>query len=165
MKTCPSLVAIITLGTALAVGAADLAEKKKGPPEWDALFGGAALPLVWQSATAASEKITAALAEKKLEGIPDWAETMHLASHALESQVKVDDPDRQATLADAFRLSARIADDIIAGARADDGARTTEAHNRLKLVLAIAQRYLPKEILNAPPQPVRFARPPAEKKK
>lgn len=133
-------------------------EKTKKPPEWAGLFGDASLPVVWQSAAAASEKIAAALADKKLDGIPDWAETIHLASHALQSQAKTDTPERQANLSDAFRLSARIADDITAGAWGNDVAKTNDAYQRAKIALAIAQRSLPNEIVSAPPQTVRFAK-------
>jgi hypothetical protein len=133
-------------------------EKAKQPPEWAGLFGDASLPMIWQSAAAASEKIAAALADKKLDGIPDWAETIHLASHALQSQVKVTDADRQADLGDAFRLSARIADDVTASAWANDVDKTNTAYQRVKLALAIAQRSLPKEIVSASPQTVRFAK-------
>ena len=121
MKTPRIVLALLALAAASLSCAADQAdpkvstEKAKKPPEWAGLFGDASLPLVWQSAAAASDKIAAALAEKKLDGIPDWAETIHLASHALQSQAKADTPERQANLSDAFRLSARIADDITAG--------------------------------------------------
>ncbi|MGH7960001.1 MAG: hypothetical protein ACREH8_23705, partial [Opitutaceae bacterium] len=68
--------------------------EKKDAPEWAGLFGGASLPVVWQSASAANEKIAAAVAAKKLDGVADWAETIHLASHALEDQVKITDAER-----------------------------------------------------------------------
>ena len=136
----------------------DTVKKEKRPPEWAELFGNASLPVVWQSATAASEKIAAALADKKLDGIPDWAETIHLAAHALQSQAKVENPDRQADMADACRLAARIADDVTAAAWANDIEKTNTAYQRVKLALGIAQRNLPKEIVNAPPQTVRFAK-------
>jgi hypothetical protein len=164
MKTPRIVVAVLALATTSLAVAADqtnkspTTEKAKKPPEWASLFGDASLPVIWQSATAASEKIAAALEAKKLEGIPDWAETVHLASHALQSQVKVADADRQADLTDAFRLSARIADDITAGAWAEDVTKTSDAYQRAKLALAIAKRSLPKEIVEAPPQAVRFAK-------
>lgn len=133
-------------------------EKAQPPPEWAALFGDASLPVVWQSAAAASEKIATALADKKLEGIPDWAETIHLASHALQTKAKVDEVDRQADIVDAFRLAARIADDVTAQAWAGNVDKTNSAYQRVKLALAIAQRNLPKEIVSGPPQAVRFAK-------
>jgi hypothetical protein len=163
MKTCRIGLALLALAAVSLACAADQSqkkssEKKKGPPEWAALFGDASLPLLWQSASAASAKIAAALADKKLDGIPDWAETIHLASHALQSQVKVSNADRQADLIDAFRLSARIADDVTAGAWAGDVTKTNDAYQQAKLALAIAQRSLPKEIVDASPQAVRFAK-------
>lgn len=155
------LLAFVAASCACAADQADpkaQTEKAKKPPEWAGLFGDASLPFIWQSASAASDRIAAALADKKLDGIPDWAETIHLASHALQSQVKIADADRQADLSDAFRLSARIADDITAGAWAEDVVKTTDAYQRAKLALAIARRSLPKEILNAPTQGARFAK-------
>src|SRR6266487_3536085 len=91
------LVVVFAVSFAFAADSTDKkkTEKAKKQPEWTGLFGGAPLPLVWQSASAASEKIAAALAEKKLDGIPDWAETIHLASHALQSQAKVSEADKQ----------------------------------------------------------------------
>jgi hypothetical protein len=164
MKALRILAGLLVLATASFVSAAesaaakDSAKKEKGPPEWAELFGNASLPVVWQSATAASEKIAAALADKKVDGIPDWAETIHLACHALQSQAKVENADRQADLADACRLAARIADDVTAAAWANDVAKTNTAHQRVKLALAIAQRNLPKDIVDAPPQAVRIAK-------
>jgi hypothetical protein len=168
------LSSILVLGVVSAAFAADNAAKdapkgkSKQPPEWAGLFGEASLPVVWQSAVAASEKIAAALAEKKLNGIPDWAETIHLASHALQAQVKMADADKQANMTDAFKLSARIADDVTAAAWANDSEKTNVTYQRVKLALAIAQRSLPNEIISASPQAVRFAkkerRDPIEKK-
>jgi hypothetical protein len=155
---------LLVLSTVIPASAADGAakdtakEKAKQPPEWAGLFGDASLPVVWQSAAAASDKIAAAIADKKVDGIPDWAETIHLASHALQAQVKVADADKQANIADAFRLSARIADDVTAAAWAKDVEKTNTAYQRVKLALAIAHRSLPTEIVSAPPQAVRFAK-------
>lgn len=152
---------LLSLAVVPFAGAADQAapgEKAKKPPEWAGLFGDASLPVVWQSAAAASEKIAVALEAKKLDGIPDWAETIHLASHALQSQAKADTSERQANLTDAFRLSARIADDITAAAWSDDVTKTNDAYQRAKLALAIGQRSLPKEIVGASAQTPRFAR-------
>ena len=164
MKTPRIVLALLALAAGSLACAADQAdqkastEKAKKPPEWAGLFGDASLPLVWQSASAASDKIAAALAEKKLDGIPDWAETSPPASHPMQSQAKADTPERQANLSDAFRLSARIADDITAGAWSNDVTKTNDAYQRAKVALAIAQRSLPKEIVAAPPQAVRFAK-------
>jgi hypothetical protein len=163
MKAPRIVACLLVLTLATVIPAAENPEKQttdkaKKAPEWSGLFGDASLPVVWQSAAAASEKIAAALADKKLDGIPDWAETIHLASHALQSQAKVDDADRQANMADAFRLSARIADDVTAAAWANDVTKANDAYQRVKLALAIAQRNLPKDIVNASPQKVRFAK-------
>lgn len=163
MKKLCLLLCLVAGLVAVGAHAAEPAEKKdtaKQPPEWAGLFGDAPLAVVWQSAQAASDKIAAALAEKKLDGIPDWAETIHLASHALQSQVKVSDVNRQADIADALRLSARIADDVTAAAWANDVDKTNTAYQRVKLALAIARRNLPKEITEAAAQAPRFAKKP-----
>ncbi len=166
MKTPRLLLVLVTLAATALAPAADQkaqsasSEKAKKAPEWADLFGDASLLVIWQSASAASERIAAAFAAKELTGIPDWAETIHLASHALQSQVKLDDAVRQANLVDAFRLLARIADDITVGAWAGDTAKTAEAYARAKIALAIAQRSLPKEITEGPSQAVRFAKKP-----
>lgn len=158
---------VIFAKTQAQTSAAKPAESaQQHPPEWAELFGGVPLPAVWQSAAAASDKISAALAEKKFDGIPDWAETIHLASHALQSEAKATTDERQANLTDAFRLSARIADDVTAAAWAGDVTKTDRAYQRMKLALAIAQRSLPNEIVAAPAQTLHFAKKerPAEKK-
>ena len=78
MKTPRIVLALLALAAGSLACAADQAdqkaspEKAKKPPEWAGLFGDASLPLVWQSASAASDKTAAALAEKKLDGIPDF---------------------------------------------------------------------------------------------
>jgi hypothetical protein len=78
------------------------------------------------------------------------------------------DADKQANMTDAFKLSARIADDVTAAAWANDSEKTNVTYQRVKLALAIAQRSLPNEIISASPQAVRFAkkerRDPIEKK-
>jgi hypothetical protein len=134
------------------------AEKKESAPEWAELFGGASLPVVWQSASAASEKIDAALAAKKLDGVADWAETIHLASHALEDQIKLDDAERAKRLKGAFEQAAKIADDVLDAANHNEADKAADAQRRLKSALALAKARMPKEILDAPKQDVRFAK-------
>jgi hypothetical protein len=133
-------------------------KKARQPPEWAGVFGDASLPVIWQSAQAADEKIAAVLKEKALARVPDWAETMHLASHALQAQVKVADPDQQGNLADACRVAARIADDVTAAAGANDVDQTNVAYHRMKLALNIAPRCLPPDLAHTSPAPVRFAK-------
>jgi hypothetical protein len=134
------------------------AEKKESTTEWAALFGGASLPVVWQSVSAASEKIDAALAAKKLDGIADWAETIHLGSHALEDQIKLADPERAKRLTGAFEQAAKIAEDVLNAANHNEADKVADAHRRLKAALALAKVRMPKDILEAPKQEVRFAK-------
>lgn len=151
-----SLFAFTTASLALSTQAAE--EKKAKAPEWAEPFGGASLPVVWQSASAASEKIDAALAAKKLDGVADWAETIHLASHALEDQIKVDDAERAKRLKGAFEQAAKIADDVLDAANHNEPEKAADAQRRLKSALALAKTRMPKEILDAPKQEVRFAK-------
>ncbi len=159
MKTHRSLVSLLAFTAAtLALPAGAAEEKKAQPAEWAELFGGASLPAVWQSATAASEKIDAALAARKLEGVASWAETIHLASHALEDQVKVGDPERAKRLKGAFEQAAKIADDVIKAANRNETDNAADAQRRLKSAVALAKSRMPKEILDAPKQEVRVAK-------
>ena len=151
-----SLFAFTAALLALSTQAAE--EKKAKAPEWAELFGGASLPVVWQSASAASEKIDAALLAKKLDGVADWAETIHLASHALEDQIKIDDAERAKRLKGAFEQAAKIADDVLDAANHNEMDKAVDAQRRLKAALALAKARMPKEILDAPKQDVRFAK-------
>ena len=151
------LFAFIAASLALSMQAAE--ERKAKVPERAELFGGASLPVVWQSASTASEKIDAALAGKQLDGVAGWAETIHLASHALEDQVKVDDTERARRLKAAFEQAAKIADDVINAAKHNEADKAADAQRRLKSALALAKSRMPKEILDAPKQEVRFAKP------
>ena len=153
-----SLLAFTAASLALSTRAAE--EKKAKAPEWAELFGGASLPVVWQSASAASEKIDAALAAKKLDGIADWAETIHLASHALEDQVKIPDAERAKRLKGAFEQAAKIAEDVLVAANHNEPEKAADAQRRLKSALALAKSRMPKEILDAPKQEPRFAKAP-----
>lgn len=136
----------------------ETAAKAAKQPEWAELFGGASLPVVWQSVAAASERIDQALAAKKLEGVADWAETIHLGAHALEDQVKVADADRATRLKGALEQAAKIADAVINGAKNNEPDKAADAQRRLKAALALAKSRLPKEIIDAPPQTPRFAK-------
>lgn len=150
------LLAFTAAMLALSTHAAEA--KKAKAPEWAELFGDAALPVVWQSASAASEKIDAALAARKLEGVASWAETIHLAAHALEDQVQLDDAGRAKRLTAAFVQAAKIADDVLDAANHNEPDKAAEAQRRLKSALALAKLRLPQAILDAPEQEVRFAR-------
>ena len=163
MKTNRILKSLIAfaLSAAAAFTLRAAEEKAKKAPEWADLFGGASLPVVWQSAAAASEKIDAALAARKLDGVADWAETIHLASHALEDQVRLDDPERAKRLKAAFDQAAKIADDVINAAKHNEADKAADAQRRLKSALALAKVRMPKEILDAPQQEVRSAKPAA----
>ena len=151
-----SLLAVSIASLALSTQAAE--EKKAEAPEWAELFGGASLPVVWQSATAASDKIDAAIAAKKLDGVADWAETIHLASHALEDQVKVPDAERAKRLKGAFEQAAKVADDVLNAANHNEPEKAADAQRRLKSALALAKSRMPKEILDAPKQEPRLAK-------
>jgi len=168
MKTRRILASLLALAAASLAIAALAADQKKEQPakaenkahtaEWAGLFGGASLPVVWQSASAANGKIAAAIAAKKLDGVADWAETIHLASHALEDQVKLPDVERAKRLKSTLEMAAKIADDVLDGANHNEVDQTADAHRRLSSALALAKSRLPKEILDAPPQSLRFAK-------
>lgn len=155
-RILPSLLAIPAALLALSTSAA--ADKKGNAPEWAELFGGASLPVVWQSTAAASEKIDAALAVKKMEGIAAWAETIHLGAHALEDQVKIPDAERAKRLQGALGQAAKIADDVLNAANHNEVEKAADAQRRLKAALALAKSRLPKEIIDAPKQELRFAK-------
>lgn len=159
MKTNRILVSVLAaFCSALACGARAAEEKKAEAPEWSELFGGASLAVVWQSASAASEKIDAAIAARKLDGVADWAETIHLASHALNDQVKVADAERAKRFKGAVGQAARIADDVLEAANHNEPEKVADAQRRLKSALALMKTRLPKEILDAPKQEPRFAK-------
>lgn len=160
IRLLSSLAAIAALFWAAALPAATAPKDsaKAKTPEWAGLFGDASLPVVWQSASAASEKIAAALDAQKFEGVADWAETIHLAAHALEDQVKIDDAERRKRLVGALDQAAKIADDVINGANHKEREKTVAAYGRLKAALALAKSRLPKDIVDAPAQTLRFAK-------
>ncbi len=152
-----SLFTVILSAFALTVRAAEA--KKANTAEWAELFGGASLPVVWQSVSAASDKIDAALAARKFEGVANWAETIHLGSHALEDQIKLEDAERAKRLKGALEQAAKIADDVIKAANKNEADKAADAQRRMKAALALAKNRMPKDILDAPKQEVRFAKP------
>jgi hypothetical protein len=163
MNNQRSILALLALGLMLPASAAEkkalpaAVVQKEDVPEWAELFGGASLAVVWQSASAASDKIAAALAGRKLEGVADWAETIHLAAHALVDQVKLEGADRALRLKGALAMAARIADDVLEGANHKEIDETADAFRRLKSALLLSKSRLPRAIVEAPPQEVRFA--------
>jgi hypothetical protein len=161
MKTKSLLTLFIAFGLALVAQAApgsDHSHDEK--PEWAELFGGASLPVVWQSVTASAEKITAAVAAKKSEGVADWAETIHLASHALIDQVKLPDAERKKRLDAALEQAAKLADEVLDGANHNETDKTADAFKRLQSALTLAKARLPKEVTEAAPETPRFAKAP-----
>jgi hypothetical protein len=153
----------ITDGAPAAAGSPPGSGAAAAQPEWAELFGDASLAVIWQSAAAVGEKITAGLAERKLAGIADWAETIHLAAHALVDQVKLEDSERTKRLHGALNQTAKIADDVLNHASHAAPDETAAAHQRLKSALALAKLRLPKAIVEAPAQTPRFVKsdPPA----
>lgn len=129
-------------------------------PEWFELFGDASLPVVWQSTTASADSITKALADKKLDGVPAWAETIHLATHALIDQVKLDDAEKKKRLDAALEQAAKLADEVLDAALHSEPDTTAAAFKRLSSALVLAKTRLPKEITEAAPATPRFAAPP-----
>jgi hypothetical protein len=129
-------------------------------PEWFELFGDASLPVVWQSTTASAENITKALADKKLDGVPAWAETIHLATHALIDQVKLEDAEKKKRLNAALEQAAKLADAVLDAAQHNDPDKTAAEFKRLSSAITLAKSRLPKEITEAAPATPRFAKPP-----
>jgi len=157
-KTVTLLVALIfALGTQAAPGSNHSHDEK---PEWAELFGGASLPVVWQSITASVEKIRAAVAAGKSDDVANWAETIHLASHALLDQVKLPEAERQKRLDAALAQAATLADAVLEGANHHEVDQTAEAFKRLQSALMLAKIRLPREVTNAAPEPPRFAKAP-----
>lgn len=128
-------------------------------PEWANLFGDVSPAVAWQSAQAAAELIASALAAGRTEGVTDWAETIHLASHALADRMKVTDTERKRRLDGALLQAARLADQVLEAARRSETEKLSEAFRRLRSALALAQGRLPTEITSAPTAPPRFAKP------
>jgi len=154
---------ILLAAFALALGAqaapgSDHSHDEK--PEWAELFGGASLPVVWQSVTTSAEKISAAVAAKKSDGVADWAETIHLASHALIDQVKLPDAERKKRLDAALEQAAKLADEVLDAANHNEIDKAADAFKRLQSALTLAKTRLPKEVTEAAPETPRFAKAP-----
>lgn len=163
MKLPPLACILLPLGLVAPALAADSTtattqQPKANAPEWAELFGGASLPVVWQSASAAAKKIDAAIAAKSFAGVADWAETVHLAAHALEDQVKLDDAGRQKRLNAALEQAAKLADEVIDAAEHKEPEKLADSFRRMNAALKLAASRLPKNIVEAPPQEVRFAK-------
>jgi hypothetical protein len=165
MKTRPRLLAAIaalflSLSAGAAPGGSPHTHGEK--PEWAELFGDAPLPLVWQSASAAADATTQALADKKLDGVPAWAETIHLAAHALIDQVEITDAEKKKRLVAALDQAARIADEVLDASEHKEPERAAAEFRRLTSALSLAKTRLPKEITSAPRTTApRVAKPPA----
>lgn len=133
-------------------------------PEWSALFGDAPLPVVWRSLTASRDNIETALAASKLDGVAAWAETIHLAAHALADQVKTADEAAHKRLASALAQAAKLADEVLDAAQHGNARSATNSFTRLKSALTVAQGRLPAELVEAAAAPAvepRFATAPA----
>jgi hypothetical protein len=120
-----------------------------GKAEWAALFGDAPLPVVWRSVTASREKIEAALAAQKLEGVDAWAETIHLAAHALADQVKAPEEAAHKRLTAALAQAAKLADEVLDAAQHNNPRRAATSFTRLKSALTVAQGRLPADLVEA----------------
>lgn len=154
---------LLTFGLVAAAPAADnktapAQQQNANAPEWAELFGGASLPVVWQSANAAATKIEAAIKAKSFEGVADWAETIHLAAHALEDQAKLDDAERQKRLNGALEQAAKIADEVLDAGNHKEAEKLADSFRRMNAALKLAASRLPKNVVDAPPQEVRFAK-------
>ncbi len=124
-------------------------------PEWAELFGGAPLPVIWQSIEAVAAKATAALAGGQTTGVAAWAETVHLGAHALVDQVTPDDPERAQRLHAVLEHAARLADEVIAAAGRKEIDLAAAAHRRLQSALVLARLRLPPAVTSAPPAALR----------
>lgn len=128
-----------------------------GEPEWAELFGGASLSTVWLSAEESAKRIDAALNQGNLEEVPGWAETIHLAAHALIDQVVVDDDGKRRRLHAALEHAAQLADDVLDGAQHAETSRSEQAFKRLSSALALAASRMPPAVVDGPSEQPRFA--------
>jgi hypothetical protein len=161
MKLRKLLIALAAFSFSLGASAAPGSDHSHdAKPEWAELFGDAPLPVVWQSTTASIDNISAALSAKKMEGVADWAETIHLATHALLDQVKLPDAERKKRLDGVLEQAAKLADEVLDGANHNEPDQTAAAFKRLQAAIALAKARLPKEITEAPAATPRFAKAP-----
>ena len=152
---------LLSLAASLAL-AAPLPPSPPAPaaaPEWAELFGGASLPVIWQSIEAAAAKVSAALAGGQTAGVAAWAETVHLGTDALVDQVKPEDPERAQRLHAVLEHAARLADEVIGAAGRKEIDLAAAAHRRLQSALALARLRLPPAVTSAPPAALREAPP------
>lgn len=161
MKLLQLLIVLVACSLAsIASAAPGTGHSHDAQPEWAELFGDAPLPVVWQSTTASLDRITAALSAKKMAGVADWAETVHLATHALIDQVKLPDAERKKRLDAALEQAAKLADAVLDGANHNEPDQTAAAFKRLQATITLAKARLPKEITDAPAATPRFAKAP-----
>lgn len=159
MKILQLLTALAALALAAGASAAPGHDHShEETPEWAELFGDASLPVVWQSITASTEKITAAVATQKSDGVADWAETIHLAAHALIDQVELPDAGRKKRLDAALEQAAKLADEVLDAAQHEAIDQLAAAFKRLQSALLLTQSRLPRDITAAPPESARFAK-------
>lgn len=153
-------IAISALSAGLLAGPGGQPHSHDDQPEWAGVFGGASLPVVWQSLNAAATKAASGIAASQLAEVADMAETIHLAAHALSDQVKLDDAGKKKRLDSALSQAAGIADDLLDAAQHGETAAAGEALRRIQSALALAKSRLPKEITEAPAGSPRFAKAP-----
>lgn len=159
MKILQLLTALAALALAAGASAAPGHDhSREETSEWAELFGDASLPVVWQSITASTEKITATVATQKSDGVADWAETIHLAAHALIDQVKLTDIGHKRRLDAALEQAAKLADEVLDAAQHDEIDGLAAAFRRLQSALLLTQSRLPKAITEASPETPRFAK-------
>lgn len=160
MKTFALLLTLL-LASPLAA-APDHAAADGAPAEWAALFGEAPLPVIWRSITDSRDRLETALAANKLDGVAAWAETIHLAAHALADQITLPDADAHRRLAAALTQAAQVADAVLDAAQHDESRRAATSFTRLKSALTVTQSRLPADLVAAAPtaEP-RFATAPA----
>jgi hypothetical protein len=149
------LVFLFTAGLSLGASPPPVPTAPVAAPEWTELFGGASLPVIWQSIEAAAAKANTALAAGRTTGVATWAETVHLGAHALVDQVTPEDPERAKRLHAVLEHAARLADEVIAAAGRKEIDLAAAAHRRLLSALALARLRLPPAITNAPPATLR----------
>lgn len=134
--------------TAAAGGKAEKAATKTPAPEWAEQFGNMPLAGIWRTASEALAKIETAISAQRLDGIAEWAETVHLAAHALEERVTLEDAERAKRLKGALRTAAKIGDDVIDAAGHKNADQAAEAVRRLTSAWKLATSRLPQEIVH-----------------
>ena len=150
-------VAALSLVPSSAIAQADHGHEHSSEPEWAELFGDASLPTVWLSASQSSEHIAAALKAGQLEGVADWAETIHLAAHALMDQVEESDAAKKLRLNAVLGQAAEIADEVLDGAQHGEMDRTARAFKRLRSAVMLTKMRLPKTVTEGTADAPRFA--------